>query len=202
MLLALVTCIASLEHILSLRNPTLKPNEIASGARLSVHGPFDQNGLDSGITSSMKEDGGGLWQYGMMTVLPSSFQEHIRMANEDAQPNLSRELGDFQNLSVSVSGDISTVMLLKNIVNIDSYPPSPYLAYRITVNETNRQYHLSPVDSRQNQVVIYLLLGALPILTEFASIRIYLYAFYVIKVNEFGKAQIESFLPTTIQSKL
>lgn len=191
-LLTLVIHISSMEHVLSFRNSSLKQNGIASGSRLSIHG-----GLDSGIPSSMKE-GDGLWQYDIMTELPSFFLVYSQRVNENPLFDLSLERGDIQNLSVN----ISKVPLLVSRVSLNNYPRSPYIAFRVTVNETAKQYSISAMGSRRYQITIYLLLGTLPILTGFASIRIYLYTFYVVKVNKFGQTQIENILPITIQSKM
>lgn len=98
-LLALVNPISSLEHFLSLRNSSFEQNGIASGSRLAVHGGFDQNGLDSGIPSNMKEAGDGLWQYDLMTELPSFFQVHIQRADKNSSFDFYREPGDLPNLS-------------------------------------------------------------------------------------------------------
>lgn len=182
-LLALVNPISSLEHVLSLRNSSLEQNGIASGSRLAVHGAFDQNGLDSGIPSNMKEAGDGLWQYDLMTELPSFFQVHIQRADENSQFDLSTKPGNLQNLSAL--SNLSIVPLSNSVVSL----ASPYIGFRITVNETAKQYAISAMGSGRYQITIYLLLGTLPILTGFASIRIYLHAFYVVKVNKFGKAQ-------------
>lgn len=199
-LLALVNPISSLENVVSLRKSSLKQNGIASGSRLSVHGGFDQDGLDSGIPSSMKEGGDGLWEFDIMTELPSFLKVYSQRVNENPPFDLSPEPGDLQNLSVL--SNISTVPLLVSIVSLNNYPRSPHIAFRITVNETARQYSISAMGSRRYQITIYLLLGTLPILIGFASIRIYMYSFYVVKVNKFGQAQIESILPLTIQSKM
>lgn len=198
-LLALVNPISSLEHVLSLRNSSLEQNGIASGSRLVVHGAFDQNGLDSGIPSNMKEAGDGLWQYDLMTELLSFFQVHIQRADENSQFDLSTKPGNLQNLSAL--SNLSIVPLSNSVVSLDSYPASPYIGFRITVNETAKQSSISAMGSGRYQITIYLLLGTLPILTGFASIRIYLHAFYVVKVNKFGKAQIESILPIKIRSR-
>lgn len=197
-LLTLVTHISSMEHLLSFRNSSLKQNGIASGSRLSVHGGLDQDGLDSGIPSSMKEKGDGLWQYDIMTELPSFFLFYSQRVNENPSFDLSLEHGDIQNLSVN----ISKVPLLVSRVSLNNYPRSPHIAFRITVNETSKQYSMSAMGSRWYQITIYLLLGTLPIFTGFASTRIYLYTFYVVKVNKFGQTQIENILPITIQSKM
>lgn len=199
-LLALVNPISSLEHLLSLRNSSFELNGIASGSRLAVHGGFDQNGVDSGLPSNMTEAGDGLWQCDLMTEVPSFFQVHIQRADENSSFDLYTEPGDLPNLSAF--SNLSIVPLSDSVVSLDSYPTSLHIGFRITVNETAKQYSISAMGSRRYQITIYLLHGTLPILTGFASIRIYLHAFYVVRVSKFGQAQIESILPIKIRSKV
>lgn len=148
----------------------------------------------------MKEVGDGLWQYDLMTELPSFFQVHIQSVNESSQSDLSFEPGGLQILSAL--SNISTVPLSNSVFILESYPSAPHIGFRVLVNEATKQYTISAMGSRRYRITVYLLLGTLPILAGFASIRIYLYAFYVVKVNKFGKAQTESILPTTIWSKI
>lgn len=199
-LLALVTCISSLNGNLSSGNLDLRQSQKVSNAVFYIHGVFDEFDRDSGVPNTMKKDDQGLWQYDLMTELSPSFQVRIRRVNKNNVPDLSRKLEELHNLTVP--GYLSPPPLLETIVNVDGYPPSPNLAYRITVNDTNQRYYLSPVGSRQNQIVMYFFLGVVPILTGFASIRIYLYAFYAVKINKFGMARKGSILPTTIQSRM
>lgn len=199
-LLALITSIASLNDTLNSRNPCLSWNGTVSSACFFVQGALDGFGRDSGVSNTMRKDSQGLWQYDLMTELSSSFHVRIRRVNKNNESGLSRELGETHNLTVP--GYLSPLPLLETIVNVDGYPPSPNLAYRITINDTDQRYCLSSVGSRQNQAAIYFFLGAVPIFTGFASIRIYLYAFYAVKINKFGKARKESILPMNIQSKM
>lgn len=199
-LLALVPCISSLKDTLSSRNLNLRQSETVSDTVFFVHGAFDEFGRDSGVPNAMKKDDQGLWQYDLMSELSPFFHVRIRRANKNNESGLSREFGELHNLTVS--GYLSPLPFLVTIVNVDEYPRSPNLAYRITVNETDQRYYLSSVGSRQTQVAIYIFLGVVPLLTGFTSIWIYMYAFYAVKVNMFGKARKESILPTKIQSKL
>ncbi|MCJ1466639.1 Cell wall alpha-1,3-glucan synthase ags1 [Pseudocyphellaria aurata] len=182
----------------SSQSPNLRQSETVSDKVLILVGAFDEFHLDSGALSAMKKDDQGLWYYDLMTELSPFFQVRIQRANESNESGLSQELGALHNRTVP--GQLLPLPLLEITINIDGYP-SPNLAYRITVNDTDQQYYLSPVGSWQNQVAIFFLLGAVPVLTGFASIRVYLYAFYAVRVNKSGKTRKEIVLPT-IQSKM
>lgn len=200
-LLALLFCISSvktaLSSPLSSHNPNLRQSETVSDAVLFIVGAFGEFGLHSGVLIRMKKDDQVLWHYDLMTEFSPFFQVRIQRANKSNESGMS-QLGALHNRTVP--GQLLPLSLLETIINIDRYP-SPKLAYRITVNDTDQRYYLSPVGSWQNQVAIFFFLGVVPILTGFASIRVYLYAFYAVKVNKFGNARKESVL-TTIQSKM
>ena len=180
-LLALAKCILSLEGALDLCNINFEHRKPTPVAPFSLHGAFDEYGRDSGVPNIMKKDNYGLWQYDLMTELPSFSQVYIPGPYEDPESDMSPAIGEFRNFTVA--GHLSLVSPRGNIVNVDRYPGSPALAYRIILNETDLGYYLSPIGSRRIHVVIYFL-GTVPILTGFASIRIYQCAFYAVKVTK------------------
>lgn len=119
----------------------------------------------------MKQDAVGLWRYDFMTEWPSQFQCNVWGSNPDGQPDLTRAFGDVDN--DGVLDLLSPVSLLKNVVNLTGYPPSPYVAYHITMNDADLRYYVRPIGSRFVQALVYGLLAAIPILT--GSIGVWLY---------------------------
>lgn len=166
-----------------------------------VHGTFDGFGRDPGVSNTMNRDDQGLWQYEMMAELSPFFHVRIQRVNKNNKSCLPREVGEeFHNLTAP--GYLSPLPLLETVAGLDGYPSSPHLGYRITVNDTDQRYYLSPVGSWENQIAIYILLGAVPILTGFASICIYQYAFYTVESNKLDRPRKKSILPTTIPPKV
>lgn len=198
-LIALASRATSMVHDMNLRSTDLEQNETSSSPRLFIHGTFDQFGHDSGIPNTMKQDENDLWQFDLMTELPTYFQVDIRTA-ENSKPFSPPDLGDFQN--VTLPGYYSPVQLLRNIIHIDKSPGSPHLAYRISVNITSNQYYLSPIGSCQIQIFVYFLLGAVPIMTGFFSVWIYQFTFYSVKFNKFGITKKENILSMMNQPKI
>ena len=173
----------------------------ASDCRSSVHGPFDQFGIESVVPSRMRQDNPGSWHFDLMAELPSEFKLSIcdQDVNSDQAP--MQTFPDVDNdtyMGLLLPATLSPI----DIVFITKFPAPPNLAYRISIGSANRQGFLTPVGSRRNQVIVYLLLGTIPILTGFASIWIYWYAFCTIKVYKFGKTHNVSLLPTTSQSEI
>lgn len=172
----------------------------ASNCRSSIHGPFDEFGIESSIPSGMRQDTPGSWHYDLMAELPSEFK--LIICDQDVNNNQA-SMRTFPDVDNDTYKDFLLPSLSpSNIVHVTKFPPSPNLAYRISIGGANRQYFLTPVGSRQIQVVIYLLLGTIPVLTGFASIWIYWYAFCTIKVHKFNRTQNLCPLPINTQSEI
>lgn len=167
--------------------------------RSSLHGPFDGFGIGSGVPSRMRQDPPGNWHYELMAELPSEFELSICDQDVNSNPALTRTFSDVDN--DTYMGLLPVALSPYNIVQITKFPAPPNLAYRISIDSAKGQYFLTPVGSRRNQVIVYLLLGTIPILTGFASIWIYWYAFCNVKVYKFGKVQNLSLLPIASQSE-
>lgn len=82
-----------------------------------------------------------------MTELPYFFQVYSQRVNEIPPFDLSPEPGDLQNLSVL--SNMSIIPLWVSIVNLNNYPRSPHIVFRIAVNETTKQYSISAMGSRR-----------------------------------------------------
>lgn len=196
---SIVTCVLSLNDTSGFWNSTAHV-ESASDWRILVHGHFNGFGIESGVPSRMRQDAPGAWHNDLMAELPSEIQ--LSMWDQDAsnKPILMQTFQDIDNgthldflLPASSSSDV---------VYITKFPAPPHLAYKISIDGANRQYVLTPIGSRRIQVVVYVLLGTMPMLTGFASIWIYWYAFCTVKVYRFGKTQNLSLLPITSQPKI
>ena len=165
-----------------------------------IHGSFNQYGYDSGLSQTMTQDESGIWEYDFMTEWPSEFQINVWGSNPDGQPDLTRAFGDVDK--DGVLDLLSPVSLLKNVVNITDYPPTPYLAYHIAVNDGDMRYNVRPMGSRWRQAAIYALLIAIPVLTASIGVWLYLFVFYDVKFNKIGKSEKNSFLPMAMTEHL
>lgn len=172
----------------------------ASNCGSLVHEPLNEFGVKSGASSGMRQDTPGAWHYDLMAELPSEFQ--MNMCNQDVNSK-SVLMQTFQDVDNNTHmGLLLPTLSPSNIIYITKFPAPPNLAYRISVDGASRQYLLTPVGSRRIQVIVYFLLGIIPILTGFASVWIYWYAFCTVKVYKFGKTQNPSLLPITSHSKI
>ncbi|KAL8830931.1 MAG: hypothetical protein Q9170_005505 [Blastenia crenularia] len=178
-------------------SPTNKPRRYP---HMFVHGTYNNFGYDNGLPHVMQQDGRGIWKFNFMTEWPTVFQLNAWGINPDGTPDLTRVFGDPDN--DGILDRLSPVSLLENVVNVTDYPPAPYVAYRIAASDGSLRYTLTPIGLRRNQMIVYFLLMFLPIVTALAGVWFYRDAFYAVKLNEVGKSESRSILPTSIRSSL
>ncbi|KAL8998110.1 MAG: hypothetical protein Q9188_006170 [Gyalolechia gomerana] len=165
-----------------------------------VHGTYNSFGYDNGLLHEMQQDSQGVWKFAFMTEWPSVFQLNVWGINPDGIPDLTRVFGDPD--MDGILDRLSPVSFLDNVVNVTDYPPPPFVAYQIAVNDGSLRYTLVPTGLRRDQMIIYFLLMFLPVMISLAGIWLYRHVFYVVKLNEVGKPEGRSILPTYIRSSL
>ncbi|KAI4094491.1 MAG: hypothetical protein L6R37_007234 [Teloschistes peruensis] len=162
-----------------------------------VHGTYNSFGYDNGLRHTMEQNRQGIWKFNFMTEWPTVFQLSAWGINPDGTPDLTRVFGDPDE--DGILDRLSPVSLLENVVNVTSYPPSPFVAYQIAANDGSLRYTLTPIGLRRNQMIIYFLLMFVPLLTSIIGVLSYRHIFYAVKLNEVGKPENRSILPTYIR---
>lgn len=129
--------------------------------------------------------------------MPSEFQANVWGVTPAGEPDLTRAFGDVDN--DTVLDLLSPVSLFKNVVRLDrDFPPSPYLAYRLLINDATMRYSLVPTGSRTAQIVVFALLASLPVLTGIAGVWAYRHVFYAVKFNRIGQTEKHGFHPLAV----
>ena len=164
-----------------------------------LHGPFNQYGFDAGLRNEMQLDGSGLWRTNFMTEWPAAVALNVWGINPDGQPDQTAVYGD-------IDGDfvldrIPLKSLMTNAINITGSPPSPYLAYEIALNDGEMRFALNPVGNRWSQIVLYILLWMVPILTGFFGVWLFMKSFYQVKFNKIGIAEDKSIVPLAFRRR-
>ena len=161
-----------------------------------VHGSFNEYGYDSGLASTMYQDHEGMWSYDFMAEWPTEWQANVWGVTPSGKPDLTRAFGDVDN--DTVLDLLSPVSLLKNVVLLDRHPESPHLAFRIKISDADLRYYIIPTGSRLNQIIIYSLLAAVPVVAALAGVWAYRQAFYSVKFNHIGQRKKHSLHPLMI----
>ena len=180
-----------------------------------VHGSFNEYGYDSGLNNAFEQSPNGssisctficiLWCQGNIELtflalqrddLPTEFQANVWGVTPAGKPDLTRAFGDVDN--DTVLDLLSPVSLLKNVVWLEQYPPSPHLAYRILINDATMRYSLVPTGSQTVQILIYVLLAAIPVLAAVIGVWAYRRSFYAVKFNRLGQTEKHDIYPSAL----
>ncbi|KAK3698923.1 hypothetical protein LTR37_016710 [Vermiconidia calcicola] len=164
-----------------------------------IDGPFNQYGYDAGLSNQMELGANSTWSIGFMAEWPARVRMNAWGMNPDGQPDRTQVFGD-------VDGDnildrLPPQSLVTNMINITEPPRSPSLAYRIELDDSRLHYQLVPVGSRWIQLILYLLLSLVPLLTASGATWTYLHSFYQVKFNEYGVSEKTSFPSAIFRNK-
>lgn len=151
-----------------------------------LEGVFNRHGYDGGIANQMQRRNNDVWSIDFVYEWPTQVSVNLWGTNPDGQPDQTRVYGD-------IDGDyvldrIPPYSLINNVINITDPPPAPFLGWRITLNDASYRFQLTPIGSRWNQLVLYIFLWLIPILTGAAAVWAFVTSFYGVKLNEFGIA--------------
>jgi alpha-1,3-glucan synthase len=152
-------------------------------ANIWSSGAFNQFGFDAGLKNAFTLND-GIWSYDLMTEWPARFQLNVWGMNPDKKPDQSFVYGDTDGDGVLDRS--SPGSLAANLVNLTALPPSPFVAYRMDLEDSTMRYKLVPVGSRFRQLIVFALLWIIPVLTGAISIWTYMGAFYAVKFNASG----------------
>ncbi|KAJ6102430.1 hypothetical protein N7486_004857, partial [Penicillium sp. IBT 16267x] len=86
------------------------------------------------------------------------------------------------------------VTLLSNVFNVTLPPPSPYLSFKLSVDDGNLGVYATPTGSRWVQLAIFIVLAIVPVATAVGAVYVYLKAFYQVKFNQIGVTEKRSSL--------
>ena len=149
-----------------------------------LEGTFNQHGYDQGYANQMQLHKNNTWIFDFLNEWPMQVSVNWWGMNPDGRPDMTRVYGD-------IDGDyvldrIAPQSLIDSVINITSPPPSPFLGWRIVLNDADYRFQLIPIGSRWTQLILYILFWFMPILTGAAAVWAYTKSFYGVKHNEFG----------------
>ena len=164
-------------------------------------GPYNQFGFDAGLDNNIKLDpNDNLWKINFLSEWPDYAQINIWGMNPDGQPDATGVFGDEDQDSVLDRSLPNS--LAQTSINITEGPPSPFLAWQFQLDDSTYKFHLDPAGSRWNQLVLYLLLGLVPLMTAGLAVFLFIQSFYRIKFNKVGLADKKAVLAGFIKKIL
>ncbi len=166
---------------------------------LFMHGAFNKYGFDSGLPNTFKLEKNGRWEFHFMTEWPATFQFNVWGINPDGKPDQTGVYGDVDK--DGVLDRLPPSSLAASLVNVSSAPPSPHLAWRVSLDDGNYRFQLVPVGSRYQQLILFILLAVVPVATGVASIWAFMKSFYKVKFNAIGVTEKQTLVPLALRRK-
>ncbi|KAL5385554.1 hypothetical protein DPSP01_004669 [Paraphaeosphaeria sporulosa] len=157
--------------------------------QMHVTGEWNLYGFDSGLPDKMKDTGTGQWYFDMMTEYPTDVILSTWGINPDGQPDKSKLFGDVDQ--DGVLDWLPPTSLGKNVINITN-PGMPYVGVKLIANDGDLRYTYEPVGSAWRQIVIFLLLILIPLVSGTFAIWLFLKFFYQVKFNQRGMSEKRS----------
>lgn len=166
-----------------------------------VQGDFNQFGFDSGYPSQMTLSNlSGQWEYHFMTEWPSQIALNVWGMNPDGQPDKTQVFGDIDG--DNILDRIPPISLLTNFINVTHPPPWPFLSWRLSMDDGDLRYYMTPEGSQKVQLALFVLLAVIPLITAIGAVWIYLKAFYQVKFNKVGVSERKSLLRLPLLKRL
>lgn len=168
---------------------TAKRSSAPSKARRFPHvfieGDFNQFGFDAGLHNSMAlQADGSTWEMHFMAEWPASVQLNIWGINPDGQPDATYVLGDVDNDGVADRLPPNAVQL--NVFNATDPPPGNALSYKLRFDDATLKFDMVPQGNWWIQLLLFILLATVPVVTALAVVWIFMGSFYKVKINKVG----------------
>lgn len=164
---------------------------------LFAHGPFNQYGYDAGLKNDITLESDGRWHFHFMSEWPDNFQINAWGMNPDGKPDQSFVYGDVDD--DGVLDRLPPSSLADLMLNISEVPPSPALAWQLSLDDGNYSYKLIPVGNRYQQLALFILMWIIPVLTAVAACWVFMRSFYGVKFNEIGLSEKTNIIPMSIR---
>ena len=160
-------------------------------------GPYNQFGFDAGLDNAIRQDpSDSQWKINFMSEWPDYAQVNVWGMNPDGQPDSTGVYGDDDGDSVLDRSLPNS--LAQSSINITEGPPKPFLAWQFQLDDSNYKFVLVPVGNMWWQLVLYLLLAFIPILTAAVAVLVFMKSFYSVKFNKIGIAAKRQVVPDVV----
>lgn len=166
---------------------------------LFLNGPYNQYGFDSGLENEMRLSDNSTWSHHFMTEWSSFTLAQINVwgLNPDGQPDQTIVMGDADG--DSILDRLPPSSLSSVVLNITGAPPKPYLGWRVVIDDGTLRFKISPSGDMYPQLILYVLLWIIPVLTAAFGVWLFMQSFYQIKFNEIGISEKTGMIPAVFK---
>jgi alpha-1,3-glucan synthase len=167
---------------------------------LFVQGEFNDFGTDVGVDSEMTLHNDGQWSYELMTEWPMELQVNEWGLDPNGKIDSSFLFGDVDGDKVLDRLPPST--LAPATLKFNGTPPSPFLSWQLSINDGTLGYEVVPAGNRWIQLLMYILLWTIPMITAGLGVWAYMQSFYQVKLNKVGARAMGKFWPLVLPKRL
>ena len=139
---------------------------------LFVQGQFNEFGTDAGYENEMSLDKDGSWSFELLAEWPISLQVNEWGLNPDGMPDQTGIYGDIDR--DSVLDRLPPSSLAQATIDLNGSLPSPFLTWKLSIDDATLRYTLVPTGNRWQQLVAYILMWTIPLLTGALGVWAYL----------------------------
>ena len=165
-----------------------------------LNGPYNAYGYDAGLNNQIKLTGDNEWTHNWMVEWSNNgslAQINIWGINPDGQPDVTAVYGDADG--DSVLDRLPPSALSAVVLNVTKAPPKPYLSWTFTINDGDLRFQLVPAGSMWTQLILYVLLWTVPIITATFSSWLFVQSFYKVKFNKYGLSPAAGWIPVALK---
>jgi alpha-1,3-glucan synthase len=184
----------------SIQHGDLDPKQpIRRFPHLFLEGMFNMFGLDGGVGNTFSLKDKGEWIFDLMTEWPTRVQINVWGINPDGQPDQTGMLGDLDG--DKVLDRLPPNALSPAFINVTDVPPSPYLGWKLSLDDGTYRYDVLPVGNRLYQIIIFFIMWVVPLVTGVAAVWLYMTSFYKVKFNAIGANAGKGLIPLALRKK-
>ena len=165
------------------------------------NGPYNQYGYDAGLNNEMSHTDDNTWEHHFVAEWMKTgilAQINVWGINPDGKPDQSFVFGDIDQ--DSILDRLPPSSLSEVAINITEAPPKPHLGWKIVLDDATMKFRLLPSGSMWTQLIVFVLLAVVPLLTAGVAVWLYMQSFYDIKFNEVGIAQKAGFVSAAFKN--
>ena len=165
-----------------------------------LNGPYNEYGYDAGLNNQVQLTDDNEWTHNWMVEWSNNgtvAQLNIWGINPDGQPDQTMVYGDADG--DGVLDRLPPSALSAVVLNVTEPPPHPYLSWRFVINDGDLRFRLEPAGSMWTQIILFVLLWTVPVLTATLSCWLFVQSFYKIKFNERGLSPTGGWIPVAFK---
>ncbi len=169
---------------------------------LFLNGPYNQYGYDAGLENEMKLSNNNTWEHHFMTEWSLSgalAQINVWGINPDGKPDQTVVMGDADG--DSILDRLPPSSLSSIVLNITQPPPKPHLGWRVVINDGTLRFDLVPSGNMWSQIIVFVLLCVVPIITAAFGVWSFMQSFYQVKFNEIGISEKAGMMPAALKKQ-